>query len=69
MSSSADHFYTPTYDPFHVTEEGFRVWETTIEGKYICTDLLQTTYRGDMKGVVRFIERRRKEMNNVSISG
>lgn len=68
MSSSADHFYTPTYEPFHVESDGFKVWETSNEGKFIVSNTNNgNTYRGDMSGVVRFIERERS-VTHVSIS-
>lgn len=69
MSSSADHFYTPNYEPFHVEPDGFSVWETSTEGKFIVANTKNgKTYRGVMSGVVRFIERERSE-THVSISG
>lgn len=51
--------YIPTYAPFHVEPDGFRVYESGVEGKFICASPTAVTYRGDMAGVVRFIERQR----------
>lgn len=56
--------YIPSYAPFHTTEDGFRVYETNREGHYICASPGYATYNGDMKGVVRFIERFRRELAN-----
>ena len=61
MSSEADHSYVPSYAPFNVTKDGFRVWEGSVEGRFICASPGYAHYRGDMKGVVRFIERTRLE--------
>lgn len=62
MSSAADHSYIPSYAPFHVEADGFRVWEK--DGRFTCAGPTAVTYRGDMVGVVRFIERERGRMAN-----
>lgn len=47
--------------PFHTTEDGFRVWESEErEGHFICNSPGYLTYRGDLVGVGRFIERCRR---------
>lgn len=56
--------YVPAGAPFHVTEDGFRVWESEREGRFICCSPGYATYRGDMGGVVRFIDRFRLELKN-----
>ncbi len=61
MSSEADHSYMPSYAPFHITEDGFRVYETAVEGRFVCATPGYLTYRGTMKGVVGFIERQRAQ--------
>lgn len=54
--------YIPSHEPFHTTEDSFRVWESDTEGRFICASPTATTYRGDMHGVVRFIERQRARL-------
>lgn len=58
--------YIPSHEPFHTTEDGFRVWETNRANHYICASPGYATYRGDMTGVARFIERFRIELKRSS---
>lgn len=58
----AERRYIPEHAPFHTEPDGFRVWETET-GFLVSNDNGPNTYRGDLKGVVRFIERERK-LNN-----
>lgn len=55
----AEDRYIPEHKPFHVEADGFRVWETTT-GFLVCNNNNGQTYRGDLKGVVKFIERERR---------
>lgn len=52
--------YTPSYEPFHTESDGFSCWKTAVEGKFIVSNQKNgNTYRGNLAGVVRFIERER----------
>lgn len=63
--------YIPYWVPFHVEPDGFRVWLAGTKTRYdgvesdilICASPTAVTYRGDMKGVVRFIERERARLS------
>ena len=63
--------YIPYWIPFHIEEDGFRVWtagtRTLADGTekdiLICASPTAVTYRGDMAGVVRFIQRERGRLN------
>jgi hypothetical protein len=48
-------------EPFHVTEDGFEVFETDREGRFTVSHPRRpNTYFGDLAGVANFIERERK---------
>lgn len=53
----AEARYVPEHEPFHTEPDGFQVWETKTG--FLVAGPTCNTYRGDLKGVVRFIERER----------
>lgn len=57
MANSESYIPSDT-QPFHTEFDGFRVWETAT-GYVVRDDLTGSTYRGDLAGVARFIERQR----------
>lgn len=55
--------YIPNGAPFHVEPDGFRVWQSGE--RFICASPTAVTYRGDLAGVARFIERERGRLSRV----
>jgi hypothetical protein len=52
--------YVPDHEPFHVEPDGFKVWELA-NGHFAVSNVNNgNNYRGDLKGVARFIERERR---------